>query len=205
MGKRDKLFFLIWFLLTSVVPLNAEESSSDGYLKYVSEIVDSFTEEMEKEHGLICIGSGGRMPTDVEEIDVIFIAYRKATVDEARKMEVCGIQKLLAKINSHQKIKPYLRTYPFNSDRVGVSISFRTEKDERPRDGSVAYVSLAKNKIFYDIAEMRKEKRSPFFDVRDPKNMIELSPEREEVIERLVLLHEEPYADAVKLVTKLAN
>ena len=41
-----------------------------------------------KEFGFESAGSGGEMPFDVEEIDVIFVVYQDAIVQQARELEV---------------------------------------------------------------------------------------------------------------------
>jgi hypothetical protein len=205
MPKRVRLVLLIIFLLITESQLNANETKSSEYLKFVNEITNSFAKEMEKEcDGLICIGSGGSMPHDVEKIEVLFVAYRKVGIEDARKMEVYGIQKLLNKINAHEKIRPYLKEHPFKADRIGMSISFQTEDNHHIADGSVAYVSLIKNRVFYDRAEMRKEMTAPGADCRDLNNIIEIPP-RERIVERLIDLFEEPYEDAVKIVQRAVS
>ena len=132
MAKPVSLFVFFIMIILAGFPLYSKESKSPDYFKYVDEIVDAFVQDMEKTYELYCCGSGGSMPTDVEEIDVLFISYRKSTVDDARKMEVNAIQNLLHRINTHEKIRPYLREYPFHADRIGVSISFQTETDNQP-------------------------------------------------------------------------
>lgn len=199
MIKRVKLIvFLIAALLTKS-SLFSEESKPPEYLKYVDEIVADFAKEMKKKHKLHCCGDGGSMPTDVAEIDVLFISYSHSTVDEARKLEINAVQELLKRINSHEKIRPYLREYPFNQDRVGVSISFRTETDDRPLDGSVAYVSMGKGKIFYYSAEMKMTTAMPLIYMNEKnevvKKMIPGHPE-----EDLINLMNEPYEEALKIV-----
>ncbi len=205
-AQMPKLVKIIIYLVITMtgISLNAKENKSSEYLKFVNEITKSFAKEMENEYDLYCIGSGGQMPHDVEEMEVLFVAHRKATIEETRIMELCGIQKLLNKINAHEKIRPYLREYPFKADRVDISISFRTENDERPHDGSVALVYLAKNRIIYRAAKMCKEMTDPGADCRDPDNIIEFPP-REIIVERLVPLFDEPYEDAVKIVQGAAS
>ena len=179
--------------------MNAKETESPDYLKYVDEIIDGFVKDMKKKYNLNCYGSGGSMPTDVEKVNVLFTFYRKSTVDDARKMEVNAVQDLLQRINTHAKIRPYLREYPFGTDRVGVTISFRTKTDGHPLDGSVALVFLVKNKICYHTAEMR---------MSDPINSISLDKNNKpitkiipgELEEELVPLMEESYEEALKIV-----
>lgn len=175
MEKLAKLLlkcFLV-FLMSSFVPPHKENKSED-YEVYVNEIVNTFSKEMKKEFGLICIGSGGRMPKNVKQIDVLFITYRKATVEEARVLEVKATEKLLQAINSHQKIRPFLEEYPFQANRARISIAFREPDNSCRTDGSVVYAFQVKNKIYYQAEESITEKR--------------------------IMLAEEPYEEALKIV-----
>jgi hypothetical protein len=199
MAKLVNLLFIFIFILITGSKLMSKETKSPEYLKYVDEIVSDFVKEMEKKHHLECYGSGGSMPNDVEKIEVLFNACRKATVDDARKIEVDAIQELLKRINTHEKIRPYLREYPFDSNRVGISITFLTKKGDRPLDGSVAFVFLAKNKIFYDAAAIQ---------IKEPTTRISMN-KKNEVVKKLVGggpkvelidLMNEPYEEALKIV-----
>lgn len=199
MIARVKTFVFVFFILITGSKLNAKEMNQPEYLKYVDEIVADFSKDMEKKYELHLYGSGGSMPTDVEKIEVLFISHLRSTVDDARKMEVNGIQSLLQRINAHEKLRPYLREYPFKADRVGLSISFRTETDDRPLDGSVASVFLARNKIFYRSAEIQIEEPTPLSYMNEKnevvKEFIGGGPK-----EKLVPLMEETYEEALKIV-----
>lgn len=199
MAKAANLFIFLIMTVLTVSVLYSKESKSPDYLKYVNEIVDDFVKDMEKKYKLHCYGSGGSMPKDVEKIDVLFISYNKSTVEDARKMEVNAIEDLLYRINSHEKIRPYLREYPFHAERIGLSISFHTKIDARPLDGSVAFVFLARNKIFYRAAEMRMSDPIPLTRVgKNGEWTKEIIPG--ELQEELIPLLEEPYEEALKIV-----
>ena len=193
-----KLIVAIFVLITGT-NMNAEETKSPDYIVYVDEIVRDFVEQMAKKHKLHCYGSGGSMPKDVEEIEVLFISYQKSTIDDTRKVGVAAVQELLQRINAHEKIRPYLREYPFSTDRVGISISFKTKTDTWPLDGSVASVFLAKNKIFYRSAEIQIEEPTPLSYMNEKnevvKEFIGGGPK-----EKLVPLMEETYEEALKIV-----
>jgi len=195
MIRSGNIFILIIFLVAN---LSAKEVDS-SYLNYVDEIVGDFVGDMGSKYDLHCYGSGGRMPKDVEEVEVLFISYRKSTVEEAREMEVNAIQQLLKRINSHEKIRPYLREYPFKADRVDVTISFRTETDDYPLDGTVASVFLARNKIFYRAAEIVVAEPTPLTYMNEKNEVVREfiggGPEEE-----LIPLFEEPYEEALKIV-----
>jgi hypothetical protein len=182
--RKISIIVLVLFALGIDRNLYANETKRNDvdYTIYVDEIVRSFAKEMKKEFGLVCIGGGGGMPYDIEEISVKFVDYKKATIEQAREIEINGTEKLLKMINTHKKIRPYLREYPFVPKRARVSISFYKPDNEYYLDGSVARVSQVKGMIYYDRAEPTKTKKYTTVD--------------------LIELHEEPYEEALKIVNE---
>ena len=198
MTKHARLIVFLISILLITSSVNSKEPQSCDYLKYINEIIEDFAKEMKTKYDLHCYGSGGSMPTDVEEIEAMFISYSHMTVDEARKIEINAVQDLIRRINSHEKIRPYLREYPFHQGRVGVSISFRTKTDDRPFDGSVALVFLARNKIFYKAAEMKMSAPIPLTRInKNNEWTTEVQPG--ELKETLIPLLEETYEEALKI------
>ena len=88
------------------------------------------------------------MPYEVSEIEVLFIAQRSATVEEARELEIKTTERFIEVINAHEKIRPFLEEYPFGSNRAKVFISFRKE-DNHYTDEGVSIVHQAKGKVCY--------------------------------------------------------
>jgi hypothetical protein len=142
-------FYITPILMMMGFALDAKEDESPIYTQYVAEITRAFSKQIKKEFGLECIGNGGCMPHDVEEISIEFAAYQRATVEQARELEVKITERFVQIINAHQKIKPFLRETPFPSSRTAVGISFYRRNNTRYIDGSVAYVSQVNSKIHY--------------------------------------------------------
>jgi|JI9StandDraft_1071089.scaffolds.fasta_scaffold26949_4 hypothetical protein len=170
-----------------------------AYDKYVDEIVSSFVKDVQKEYGLVCYGSGGRMPRDVETIKLCFNAYQRATIDEAREMIVALKTKLVQRVNAHEKSRPFLREYPFTCHGADISIAFHKSKRESYYlDGSVALVCSAKlgKNIAYEAAELQK--RVLLGTINTLLNTVE----PDEVIEREVFISllEESCEEAVRIV-----
>lgn len=153
MGKIVK--WLICFLI-GLAQVKAYDKNDPPYIKYAEEIMDEFAREMNKEYGLICIGDGGGLAYDVRVLNVKFIAYLSLNLEEARELEVRATQRLLEKINQHEKIRPFLREYPFPPYRAEVSIQFKDQNDDYPA-GSIAYVSQIKNTIYFCIENPTKK------------------------------------------------
>jgi hypothetical protein len=175
-------FFVAIFLMMSVgLRVDAKEGGSPAYLRYVSEVISAFEKEMYRDYGLKCKGTGGRMPHDVEKITVNLFIYQNATVEQARELEVRAIERFAQIINAHEKIRPFLREYPFPSNRIDVSISFDKPKKKKTSslEDDVAFVFQAKGKIFYRAY--------------NPENPYLFQP-----------IKDEPYEEALKIVQENA-
>jgi len=174
--KTAKRLFLLFI---TGIQLHASEEDNTPYIKYAKEIMNPFIEDCEKKYHLDCFGTGGRFADNVGEINIKFMAFQRGTIEEARILEVKMTEDLLTRINTHEKIRPFLNTYPFDVKDIKISISFRKEDGSCYKDGSVAYVSHIKNKLFYD-----KE---------DPKTG------------ELIEIMEEPYEEALKIVNSKSS
>lgn len=119
------------------------------YVKYYKEIVGDFAQKTKTSYNLRCIAEGGQMPYDVEKVELGFISYQRASIEEARKLEVLVSEDLARAINAHQKIRPYLREYPFPASRTNISISFNKPDNRQYTDGSVALIFHVRDKVFY--------------------------------------------------------
>jgi len=183
--KFSKLLLIL--LLPFIVSCNIETSESKRapYIEHVHEIIRVFAAEMKEKYGLRCCGSGGSMPYNVEKISVIFTILKKVTLEEARIIEVNAVEKLIDLVNGYEKIRPYLAEYPFNSSRIKISISFNDKSGLHHTDGNITYVSLIKNKIFFDRAEKTTSK-TLYGKTYDDFNLITLLEESyEEALEKV--------------------
>lgn len=173
MGKVVSLICVINLALFGC-KVDKKYNQNEDYEIYVNQIINSFANDMKKEYNITCCGSGGKMPYDVEEIAIKFEAHHRASIEEARKLEVRVTEKFIQAINAHEKIRPFLREYPFKANRAEVAISFKRPDNKLYKDGSVAYVFQVKNTIFYNA------------DKEDAPELIDLM--------------EEPYEEALKIV-----
>jgi hypothetical protein len=151
MARRISILVTVILIIFMERPMSAKEYESPKYTQYVAEVTSTFTKEMYKKYGLECGASGGEMPYDVEEISVQLVAYHSANIEEARELEVKVAERFVEIINAHEKIRPYLREYPFPSGRARVSIAFENPKKKKTQstDNDVELVLHAKNRIFY--------------------------------------------------------
>ncbi len=150
--------------------------------RYVNEVIRDFQKDMGKEFKIQAIGSGAGMPFDVERIIVEFAVMKRITIEEARNLIVTLKQKLADRVNEHEKLRPYLREYPFSPMRAVVNLSFihRNTKKEPLQDGDLLFITVGNtNEISYFIKDSKK-------------------PGKEDVFK-------EPYEEAVKIVKAKGN
>jgi hypothetical protein len=144
--KTRILGFFILLILSPKIYSNSEDIPYD---QYANEIIKEFVTEMRKEFGLKCLGSGGSMPNDVESIEIMLVSYEKASEEKARELEIKATERLTAMVNAHEKIRPFLREYPFPPQRAEVMISF-IDKNMKPfSSDSVALIFQAKGNLNY--------------------------------------------------------
>ncbi len=187
------------FILIGQTFLRGEDMKTQKYVEYVREISEEFVNEIQTLYkNVYCIGSGGSMPKAINEIDIRFVSRKALSLDEARKMEVDAAERLIKKINSHNKIRPYLAEYPFGINRINVSFSFQDDHDMWPLDGNIALVFLARGRIIYRKAQLEKEIRHESTEYVGGETIY--FPPKEITREVLIPLYEEPYEEALKIV-----
>jgi len=145
------------FIIFIVLFLHGYLHSSPNYVKYTNQITSQFIKEMRREYNLFCSGTGGGMPYDVREVAVIFVSHQEVSIEEAREMLVHCTEALRSKINTHEKIRPFLREYPFPAERVEITISFRDEKNQYYGKEGVDFVFQVNGKIHYEKFQRGRE------------------------------------------------
>jgi len=91
------------------------------YSPHLNEVCAEFSKEMFSHYGLICFGDKGSADDKIKEIGLQFRAYHRATLEEARALQVIATRRFHEMINSHEGLRPYLKEYPFSTERIGLS------------------------------------------------------------------------------------
>jgi hypothetical protein len=191
-----KLFFIFVLALCNGYTRIAEAAVYD---KYVNEVVKAFEKDVKKKYGIICIGSGGTMRGSVERISLRFHSYQRTTLEEARELIVALKEDLIRRVNAHEKIRPFLKEYPFSWFGADIAISFyKPRGSSHYLDESVALVCSANRgkEIAYARAELQT-RQSPA--IRDEKGNI-LMPATVDEDEFLVDILQETCEEAARIV-----
>lgn len=173
-------------LLTLVFSWNVREKEKtpyQEYIGYVNEIKEAFGREMFKEFHLVPQGDFGQMHEKVEVMGMKFLAHRRATIEEARALQLFVMDRFVKAINAHEKIQPFLEERPFTYKRIQVGISF-SGLNGLYSDGTVERISSV-----HDLAGAEENRNCLFYDAYDPFNCDSVE------------IHRESYDEALKLVS----
>lgn len=162
---RTLIICLIFFTSIdglSVANLPQKKTEDEKPLK---NIIQMFIDEMESKYGLYCTGSGGRTREKIELISLTLATNRRASLEEAREIEVNAIERFLELLNSNEKIKPHLAKHPFLRTDLNISIMFVCKKtDDVFADGTICSVSNIHDNIYYRTQEITNDKFSNYFE-----------------------------------------
>ncbi len=196
MGIPVRVCYYTYLLLFFMTSLLASEQEVD-YTRYVNGIIERFTKEVKKKYGIVCVGSGGSMPQKVEEITLFFHCYQRTSLEEARILYIKLVDHLLDIVNRHERIRPFLKQYPFPHEGAGIFLSFHKKSGSYHLDGSIAYVCQGRGQLLcFGTAEKQTILSPATLDI-DGSIMFPES-EYEDIV--LVDLLDEPYADAERIV-----
>ncbi|MBS0616537.1 MAG: hypothetical protein JSR58_08310 [Verrucomicrobia bacterium] len=109
---------------------------------------------MKEKYGWQCTAEGLGAPDEkINCVDLSFTIRRRATIQEARALQVLANDRFVEIINSDEGLRPYLCEFPFPIDRAGISLSFCAFFGDSYVDGNMAYVMQVKGKLFYDACD----------------------------------------------------
>ena len=96
----------------------------------MDEVCDSLIEELYQKCNLHCVSHGTLIGPDVQRLTLGFITYKQITTEESKEMEASAVKRFVEIINQHEKIRPFLRDYPWNSEKVTIEIAFKDINDD---------------------------------------------------------------------------
>ena len=180
MKYLDKLtvFFLVLYTFlvdTPAYPLTNHPDSRTEEQKAFRGLIQDFINEMDLKYGLMCTGDGSSGHDKITAISLMLSAPRRASLEEAREIHVQAKERLIEMIHQNPKIQSYLSTNPFPKKNIDLSICYGIDTRFFYADGTIAGTMEGNGKIYYRGAQA--------LDLR------------------LIPLYEEPYEEALNIVT----
>jgi hypothetical protein len=122
----------IFFFLALVIIMISCDNETPNYVKLAHKITNKVAKKLEKEKGLVLIGTGGGMMDDIKLMYMGFQYFKEVDLDTARKLLVYCIDEYLSAINSDEKVRPYLHNYPFTAKNIEINIWIYTPDKKTP-------------------------------------------------------------------------
>jgi hypothetical protein len=108
--------------------ISKKESDSDDYAEMAYKIRNKVAENLSKRYNMKVIGLGGGMADAVNIVGIHFQIVGPLPKEELRRILVNSVKELLDGLNNDEKIRPYLKKYPFTSEGTNIAI-FVVDKD----------------------------------------------------------------------------
>lgn len=176
------------FCEESQIGINVEFPDTD-YKRYFNEFQSAFGKQIEEEFGLKWIEGG--VLHNFSSNDIEFYAYRRATLEEARALELSVLNKLDKAIQADSKILSYLNKLSLTPESIGIDIRFVNLHNWSYEDGSI-------DTIYFKYSKKDK-KRYLWYTTTDPFS--DYSAEKDEAFRTNF---EESFEDALKLNTAIS-
>ncbi len=104
-------------------------------------------------YNMSCVGSGGAMMYEVEDLSLMFSINRPLDRNQIRRIVVDSAELFLRSINNDQSIKKFLRKYPFTIDDICLSILMNNYDGTSMYHPDLNSVGLVKGNIRYHTIE----------------------------------------------------
>ncbi|MEI8125937.1 MAG: hypothetical protein WCG42_09285 [Parachlamydiaceae bacterium] len=135
-----------------------EDATDEQYESYIKEFQNVFRKEMEREFNLTW--TGGDFPHRFSPHSIIFYTYRRATLEEARALELSVLNRLAEKIRADPNMLSYLNRKSLSVESIGVDIHFAYLYHWSYYDGSIESI--------YSSYSKRDKKRYLQYTTTDP-------------------------------------
>lgn len=114
---------------------------------FIHEVMDETISDLSKKYTLIPCGIG--MNGKFEYLEISFQIKKKLTQDELRLILLDCTETFLKKINSCEKIKPFLKNFPFTHKNTGIVLYLRDTDNSDIHHPYICCAYTHGNEIFY--------------------------------------------------------
>jgi hypothetical protein len=150
--KIAKILFLSLFLCLACQSLNFKQAPGD---KLTNQIISKVTQKLSSKYPLtISTIGGGEDEKGIWQISVYYDYFGKAlNLEESRILIVNIIETYLNEINNSEKIRPYLKNYPFTVDNLDFAIITNQLNGEWYFDPNIDTVNVINDTIKYSTRD----------------------------------------------------
>ena len=136
---------------------SCEMTGSQGYYipeseQAVGALLSKIKRSLEEKYRIKAIGTSISMPGgDVRELGLDFQIQGPLSREETREILIGLAHDFIAYVNSDERVRPYLKYYPFTVDNVDINLFFIDSKGYDLDDPYIGIAGIARGKLDYVI------------------------------------------------------
>ena len=150
-------YYTILYFLAFVFMTASCNSQNPSKSYYVGKIQKKVSKELRKEYGLQSCCFGSKMLDKIEMISISFVSYGPLSKDNARKILVHAVDRVIDLVNCNEGIQPYLANKPFGPQNVVIIITILDEKGNRMYHPSLSTASSSIGTVFFKTNDPDKQ------------------------------------------------
>lgn len=136
------------------LPYDLRQHKAKPYEAEIDAFQMNFVEQMYKQRGLKCSDIGGDLSDGIKQVAFNFVLFKRASIAQARELLVQVTEDIVKQINANEKLRPYLKNYPFQPKDTQVRIYFWNKNRDFYQDGSVAGIYQKENEVHYSKQQL---------------------------------------------------
>lgn len=159
MNRTKKYAILLVFIITVISGIYYvyNRDISIDYVSMADKITVDVAEKLTKRYHMRVIGISGGMAGHVNTIGLHFQIHGPLTKEKLREILVNSVEVFLTSINADEKIRPFLKNYPFTEKEIKIAIFIVDESGIHVYDPDIAVAAAMRGKIWY-FTEDRSDK-----------------------------------------------
>jgi hypothetical protein len=106
----------------------------------------------QKKEGFLPYGTGGAFFKQINQFNFDLVTPGvNVTIEEARKVLVEKTEELVGKVNQNERVRPYLKDYPFSEKNIYLRVVFTTPNPLMNTKDAIVMAGVGRGKVFYSI------------------------------------------------------
>jgi len=154
-----RLILALILILPVLFALSGCNSDESHHVQLANSLMSKYAKKMRKEKGLQLHTVGGSMMNQIEVLTLRFLSHEKMEIPEARKFYLEVVEGALPIVNADEKIRSYLKNYPFTHENIDFSIVFYDKSSNKRVDPPyVAHVFYSRGRVVYSFYDREKDR-----------------------------------------------
>ena len=148
---------IVFILCLTIFIVSCEMTGSQGYYipeseQAVGALLSKIKRSLEEKYRIKAIGTSISMPGgDVRELGLDFQIQGPLSREETREILIGLAHDFIAYVNSDERVRPYLKYYPFTVDNVDIGLFFIDSKGYELDDPYIGIARISSGKLIYKI------------------------------------------------------